>query len=151
MLKISALSGLLFGLCAGCVTAPALNMTYHSDPEGATLYERGRLWGSTPLTLTYQESRAVFARNECLLLNPPAVWWHRSLPCRHAPRVDCRRHTCSFGPRMPRARTKTPTSPYSSNETVRCSSKPINKMQPLSQSPFGLRTRTESIEVQEGY
>jgi hypothetical protein len=75
MLKISALSGLLFGLCAGCVTAPALNMTYHSDPEGATLYERGRLWGSTPVTLTYQESRAVFARNECLLLNPMHVRW----------------------------------------------------------------------------
>jgi hypothetical protein len=75
MLKVAALSGIALGLCVGCVAAPVLNMTYHSDPEGATLYEGGRLWGSTPVTLTYQDGRAAFARNECLRLNPMHVRW----------------------------------------------------------------------------
>ena len=40
--------GLALFALAGCVTpqAPAvLSITYHSDPEGASLYEGPRLWG----------------------------------------------------------------------------------------------------------
>lgn len=77
--RIRALDGLILvlagALTGGCVTPRVLNMTYHSDPEGATLYEGGRLWGYTPLTLTYPGGRAAFARNECLSLNPMQVRW----------------------------------------------------------------------------
>jgi hypothetical protein len=75
MLKFIALNTVLVGLCAGCAAAPPLKMTFHSDPEGATLYERGRLWGATPVTLSYEESRAAFARHECLPLSPMHVRW----------------------------------------------------------------------------
>ena len=75
MLKFIALNTVLLGLCAGCASVPPLKMTFHSDPEGATLYERGRLWGATPVTLSYEESRAVFARHECLRLSPMHVRW----------------------------------------------------------------------------
>jgi hypothetical protein len=70
--------GLALFALAGCVTpqAPAvLSMTYHSDPEGASLYEGARLWGYTPMTLTYPSGRSAFARNECLCLNPTQVRW----------------------------------------------------------------------------
>jgi hypothetical protein len=50
-------------------------MTYLSDPEGASLYEGGRLLGYTPMTLTYAASRAAFAHNECLRLNSMHVRW----------------------------------------------------------------------------
>ncbi|HSY07699.1 MAG TPA: hypothetical protein VK820_04085 [Steroidobacteraceae bacterium] len=75
MLKVAAVNGIAFGLCAGCVSTPVLKMTYHSDPEGATLYEGGRLLGFTPVTLTYPDGRTAFARNECLPLNSMHVRW----------------------------------------------------------------------------
>jgi hypothetical protein len=76
MPRFAALSGIAFALCAGCATTgPVLSMTYQSDPEGASLYEGGRLLGFTPTTLTYQAGRAAFARNECLRLNSMHVRW----------------------------------------------------------------------------
>lgn len=35
----------------GC--AHAVYVTYHSDPEGASLYSRGALLGYTPVTVKY--------------------------------------------------------------------------------------------------
>jgi len=65
----------LFAL-AGCVTTrPVLNMTYHSDPEGATLYEGAQLRGHTPATLNYLGGEARFRQNQCVLLNPMQVRW----------------------------------------------------------------------------
>jgi hypothetical protein len=75
MLKVAALGGIVFALCAGCATNRALNMTYLSSPEGASLYEGGRFLGYTPMTLTYQDSLTAFARNECLHLNSMHVRW----------------------------------------------------------------------------
>jgi hypothetical protein len=76
MLKLAALGGIAFTLCAACATTgPVLSMTYLSDPEGASLYEGGRLLGFTPMSLTYQAGRAAFARNECLRLNSMHVRW----------------------------------------------------------------------------
>jgi hypothetical protein len=75
MLKVAALGGVVIALCAGCATNRALTMTYLSNPEGASLYEGGRFLGYTPKTLTYDDSRAAFARNECLRLDSMHVRW----------------------------------------------------------------------------
>jgi hypothetical protein len=76
MRQVAALSGIVFALCSGCATTGSvLSMTYLSDPEGASLYEGARLLGYTPVTLTYQASRAAFAHNECLGLNSLHVRW----------------------------------------------------------------------------
>jgi hypothetical protein len=76
MLKVAALGGIIFALFAGCATTgPVLSMTYLSDPAGASLYEGARLLGYTPVTLTYQDSRAAFAHKECLRLNSLHVRW----------------------------------------------------------------------------
>ena len=45
------------------------------DPEGATLYEGGKRWGYTPITLTYPAARYAFAENRCLTLNATQVRW----------------------------------------------------------------------------
>lgn len=63
------------GFVSGCASAPALQVTYHSDPEGATLYEGTRLWGYTPMSLTYPGAAMAFSRGECLTLNPTTVRW----------------------------------------------------------------------------
>ena len=52
-----------------------LQMTYHSDPEGATLYEGATRWGYTPVTLTYPGSKLAFYRGQCIQLNPAQVRW----------------------------------------------------------------------------
>ena len=76
MFRLAALGGIGCALCASCATTgPVLSMTYLSDPEGASLYEGGRLLGFTPMTLTYREGRAAFAHNECLRLNLMHVRW----------------------------------------------------------------------------
>src|ERR1700734_2128164 len=75
MFKVAALGGGGLALCAGCATNRALTMTYLPSPEGASLYEGGRFLGYTPMTLTYDDSRATFARNECLQLNSMHVRW----------------------------------------------------------------------------
>jgi hypothetical protein len=66
---------MVFALCSGCATNRVLSMTYLSSPEGASLYEGGRFLGYTPKTLTYQDSRGAFARNECLRLDSMHVRW----------------------------------------------------------------------------
>jgi hypothetical protein len=76
MFKVAALAGVVLALCAGCATnSRALTMTYLSNPEGASLYEGGRFLGYTPMTLTYDDSRTAFARNECLRLDSMHVRW----------------------------------------------------------------------------
>jgi hypothetical protein len=78
--RIRALSGLILvlvgALTGGCVTSrPMLNVTYHSDPEGATIYEGERLLGSTPITFNYPAAEARFRAGQCLTLLPTKARW----------------------------------------------------------------------------
>lgn len=56
------------GGCAG------LQVTYNSDPPGATLYEDGKPVGTTPHTLNYQPDD-TFNNGGCLLLRATSVTW----------------------------------------------------------------------------
>ncbi len=60
--------------CVSIVQHP-LQMTYHSDPEGATLYQGGTRFGYTPVTLTYQDVSYLFRAGNCLTLQPVQVRW----------------------------------------------------------------------------
>lgn len=79
--RIRGLSGsILVLVCVtACVARPprplTVSMTYHSDPEGATLYEGGRLWGYTPFTLTYPGMDYPFSQQRCARINPVQVRW----------------------------------------------------------------------------
>lgn len=69
--------GLALFALAGCVTpqAPALlSMTYHSDPEGATLYLGGQRYGYAPVTLNYPV-QAAFASGRCVQLASVQTRW----------------------------------------------------------------------------
>lgn len=67
-----AIALLLSGICAGCAS---LRVTYHSEPEGALLYEGGTLWGVTPMTLKYQMPSTFTRQGDCLTLRPSTVRW----------------------------------------------------------------------------
>ena len=69
------LVGSSIGGCATFVLQDPLKMTYHSDPEGATLYEGTTRWGYTPVTLTYPASKIAFYHHQCIQLNPAQVRW----------------------------------------------------------------------------
>ena len=62
---------------AGCVSIVQhpLQMTYHSDPEGATLYQDSTRFGYTPVTLTYQDVSYIFRAGNCLALQPVQIRW----------------------------------------------------------------------------
>jgi hypothetical protein len=59
---------------AGCATQ-SLQVTYTSDPQGALLYENGKQWGYTPVTLTYPGVRGTFLAGQCVTLDPVLVRW----------------------------------------------------------------------------
>jgi hypothetical protein len=79
--RIRALGELLLVLVGasmgGCATAPKpmLYMTYHSDPEGATLYLGGQLIGYTPVTRVYPSTTALFQQYPCVHLDPMQARW----------------------------------------------------------------------------
>jgi hypothetical protein len=62
---------------AGCVSIiqHPLQMTYHSDPEGATLYQGTTRLGYTPITLTYQDVSYIFRAGNCIALQPVQIRW----------------------------------------------------------------------------
>ena len=62
---------------AGCVSIiqHPLQMTYHSDPEGATLYQGTTRLGYTPITLTYQDISYIFRSGNCIALQPVQIRW----------------------------------------------------------------------------
>lgn len=64
----------LAALASGCA-AQVLTVTYHSDPEGAMLYEGSRLWGYTPISLTYPGVTATLRQGQCARLNGSMVRW----------------------------------------------------------------------------
>lgn len=59
--------------CIGC--ASTLQVTYYSDPLGAALYEGGRFWGYTPVTLQYPGANTSLQSGQCQILNPLSVRW----------------------------------------------------------------------------
>lgn len=66
LLAIAALAAL-----GGCAS---LQITYQSDPQGATLYQDGQPIGVTPYTLTYEPSEA-FREGGCMSIRETAVKW----------------------------------------------------------------------------
>ena len=60
---------------AGCATSTLLNVTYHSDPQGAALYEGGRFFGYTPVTLQYPLAHLTMETGQCVAVQPLAVRW----------------------------------------------------------------------------
>jgi hypothetical protein len=60
--------------CVSIIQHP-LQMTYHSDPEGATLYQGNTRFGYTPLMVTYQDASRLFRAGTCLPLQPVQVRW----------------------------------------------------------------------------
>lgn len=55
----------------GCATT--LDITYNSDPQGATLYDaNGALWGNTPVTLSYDAAKK-FGEGQCVNILPTKV------------------------------------------------------------------------------
>lgn len=66
LLAIAALAAL-----SGCA---GLQITYHSDPQGAALYQDGQPVGVTPYTLTYESSEA-FRQGGCMAVRETSVKW----------------------------------------------------------------------------
>src|SRR5262245_7888519 len=69
-----ALAGVAVTLTAGCAS---LTVTYHSDPEGATLYanENQARFGYTPLTLRYKPSADFLQGRTCDTVQGAMVRW----------------------------------------------------------------------------
>src|SRR5262245_30884134 len=60
-------------LASSC--AATVQLTYRSDPDGATLKTSdGIAWGQTPVTLKYDVSDS-FRQGQCMLLAPVSVQW----------------------------------------------------------------------------
>lgn len=60
---------------SGCATQPP-QVTYHSDPPGAMLYDaNGLYWGRTPVTLAYPGAVPTFRQGQCTLVVPVNVRW----------------------------------------------------------------------------
>jgi hypothetical protein len=59
-------------LLTGC--ASQLRITYDSDPRGATLYQNGQPFGTTPVTLNYQADQ-TFRNGGCMALRGTEVKW----------------------------------------------------------------------------
>ena len=72
ILKFVTLAGILT-FVVGCVTT--LHVTYHSDLPGAALYESGRFWGYTPITLQYPNAHIAMQAGQCQMLQPLTVRW----------------------------------------------------------------------------
>jgi hypothetical protein len=58
---------------SGCATT-GIEVAYHSDPPGATLYQDGKAWGTTPAVLTYAVDPA-FKAGGCFKTKATAVKW----------------------------------------------------------------------------
>jgi hypothetical protein len=52
-----------------------LEMTYISDPAGAMVYEGEKLYGRTPITLSYPSAAVPFSKGRCLALRPVTYRW----------------------------------------------------------------------------
>lgn len=63
---------ILVVLISGC--ASGLNVTYHSDPAGATLYAGNQRFGYTPQTLRYQISEEDQKRGYVILQGASVRW-----------------------------------------------------------------------------
>lgn len=59
-------------LLAGC--ASSIQVAYHSDPQGATLYEDGRPQGTTPVVMRYAVDPA-FKSGGCFKVRGTSVKW----------------------------------------------------------------------------
>lgn len=59
-------------VCAARVDAADVTVTIHAQPEGASVYENGRLLGATPVNLKYKTARRW---SDCLSLQPLTVIW----------------------------------------------------------------------------
>jgi hypothetical protein len=57
---------------SGCANRP--QVTYYSDPPGATLYQSGRPMGTTPTTLTYARNKS-FNKGQCIRIEGTSVKW----------------------------------------------------------------------------
>ena len=67
--SLMALAALMLSACA-----PTLYVTYQSEPAGAQLYEGGRFWGYTPVTLQYPATGPM-RQNGCMRLRQVSVRW----------------------------------------------------------------------------
>lgn len=61
----------LAALLGGCAS---LQITYQSDPQGATLYQDGQPVGITPYTLNYEPSED-FRQGGCMTVRETSVKW----------------------------------------------------------------------------
>lgn len=68
-----------------------LNITYHSDPEGATLFtgDNNKLWGYTPMTLRSKVQKAFRKKGECVNMEPAMVRWPSGAEVRVSNIVAC--------------------------------------------------------------
>lgn len=80
----------IFSALVGCASVPQL--TYYSDPPGATLYDQnGKRWGTTPYSITYSAAKKDFDSGECIYLLPTMVRWASGAE------ADARLHMCPPG------------------------------------------------------
>lgn len=71
-LLTALVAGLSVSLSAAAPPQTKIEVTYHSDPPGASVYENGRYWGVAPLKLKYALPGKF---KECTTLNPVMVRW----------------------------------------------------------------------------